>query len=251
MPLASLFSQRPIGPTTGSIRSHVPLRTPSGAQWTESALEKALLLQIDFSPNVVDVITQPSLEYEVDGAPRKYTPDIFLQLGCGLPFQPQYYLIEVKREADLKAKAEQYAPKFAAAREWCRENVGVFRIVTDREIKTPYLQNAQLLRPLLGFDPQDQAIDEYRSALATGPMTVAELRMAMQNRGMPLVDANHGIRVAVANAFIHCDLSVRFTDETLLSLPTWDTVHDHRSSPVLKMIMAAKTGVEQGTNKML
>lgn len=251
MPLASLFTQRVIGSTTGSMRSRVPLRTPSGAQSVESALEKELLLQIDFSQHVVDVITQPSLEYEVDGAVRTYTPDVFLELGPGLPFQSRYYLIEVKRQEDLEANSEKYERKFAAAREWCRNNVGEFRIVTDRQIRAPYLGNAQLLRPLTGQDPEDRIIDAYQAALAQRPMSVGELRDVMQALGMSYLEANAGIRIAVANAFVRCDLSIRFSDDAMLSLPTWESVHDHKESPVLRMIMEAKSQLEQAGNKML
>lgn len=251
MPLASLFTQREIGSTAGSIRSRLVLRTPSGPQQVESALEKELLLQIDLSPNVIDVISQPNIDYEFEGKLIQYTPDFLLHVGPGLPFQPSYYLIEVKREDDLVKNAQKYERKFAGARDWCRQNVGEFRIVTDTEIRTPYLENAKLLRPHLNQNLDEEVLYTFHEVISTDTITVSELRQAMMSDGMPFLDANIAIKIAVANSYICCNLEVRFGDDSQLSTPTWDSVHDNRTSPVLRMIMSAKSGVEQYTNKVL
>ena len=155
MPLNSLFKQREIGITHGSIRSKVPLGTPSGLQTVESALEKDLLVQLMFSGKVYDIISQPILDYEVDGQPRTYTPDFLVQLYPGLLNQPLHFFLEAKRIEQLDAKAATYAPKFSAARQWCRDNTrgGTVRLNWARP-KGPYpageLRSRRSPRPTLG-----------------------------------------------------------------------------------------------------
>ncbi len=50
------FEQRKIGAVYGSMRSRVPLRTPSGSQYVESALESDLLEQLNFTSGVYDLL---------------------------------------------------------------------------------------------------------------------------------------------------------------------------------------------------
>lgn len=241
MPLNSLFKQREIGKTYGSNRSKVPLNTPSGPQVVESALEKNLLLQLIFSGKVSDVITQPILDYEVNGAPRTYTPDFLVQLFPGIASQSLYYLIEVKRAADLDAKSAVHAPKFDAARAWCRDHIGEFRIVTDADVGSPYLINTQLLAHHIGQEPEDNVFNCIKNVVAVQPISVRGLKTCLIGKGIVPMNANVAVEQMVANRYVHCDLARKYSDDTILSALTWQTVHDHDLTPVTRMIRASRS----------
>lgn len=241
MPLNSFFKQREIGTTYGSIRSKVPLGSPSGPQVVESALEKDLLVQLTFSGKVYDVITQPVLDYKVDDVSKTYTPDLLVRLFPGLLHQSLYFFIEVKRVAELDAKSAVQAPKFAAARRWCRDHIGEFRIVTDADIRSPYLANAQLLGHHVGHEPEDEPLMRIRRLLAEAPISVRALRTKLVGEGISQLDANVAVERMVANRFIYCDLAVQYSADTILSATTWETVHDHDLTPVIRMIRASRS----------
>ncbi len=57
-------------------------------------------------------------------------------------------LIEVKYAADLDANRAHLLPTFEAAQAWAAQGGGTFRVATEREVRTPFLQNAKRLLPL-------------------------------------------------------------------------------------------------------
>ena len=131
MVLSEHFEQRKIEATFSSFRSMIPLSTPSGPQHVESELEAELLEQLAFAPGVYDLLTQPIIHYTLDGKPRRYTPDIAVQLHASGDDAPCRYLIEVKRRADLLANASQYALKFQVGRLAAEATGAAFRIMDD------------------------------------------------------------------------------------------------------------------------
>jgi hypothetical protein len=56
-------------------------------------------------------------------------------------------LYEVKYRDDLRAHWQDYRSKFKAARRYACTQGWVFRLITEREIRTPYLKNATFLGP--------------------------------------------------------------------------------------------------------
>mgnify|MGYP002527203255 CR=1 FL=1 len=147
--LKSQFEQRKIGKTAASFRQQTALTTPSGPQWTESALEASAVIQIAFVPTVVDIITQPILRYTLAGKDRQYTPDIaatFAEEGDPIP---QRFIIEVKRREELENKRREFADKFYAAREECAKIGFEFRVLHEGHLETAYYRNALNLLPVL------------------------------------------------------------------------------------------------------
>ncbi|WP_375751988.1 TnsA endonuclease N-terminal domain-containing protein [Vibrio sp. HN007] len=72
---------------------------------------------------------------------RCYTPDALVSFTE----QPQQ-LVEVKYEAELKEKWSELKPKFKAATKLARSKGWVFKIYTERRIRTPFLTNARFLK---------------------------------------------------------------------------------------------------------
>jgi TnsA-like endonuclease N terminal/TnsA endonuclease C terminal len=116
----------------------------------ESALERDLYLLIDFDDAVARFEEQPvTIPYrDPAGVSRTYTPDVLVYYHSGLADQQdrQPVLYEVKYRDDLRANWGDYKPKFKAARRYARVQGWTFRLITEREIRTPYLKNAKFLR---------------------------------------------------------------------------------------------------------
>lgn len=129
-----------------SRRSHIigfqPLAT--GTTEHESALERDFVTLTSFLHPDASIISQPiSLSFRDGATSRRYTPDFLVRH----PASPAE-LIEVKYRADLRDNWRRLKPGFLAARDWAREHGAVFRIATERSIRSPTLVNAKRLLPL-------------------------------------------------------------------------------------------------------
>lgn len=115
----------------------------------ESSLERDFLLLLDFDPDVEFYEAQPlKITYDDRGRRRTYTPDVFVRYRTD-PFQAQPtppLLCEVKYRDDLRQHWTDYWPKFRAAQRYARQQGWRFRLVTERYIRTPYLENVKFLR---------------------------------------------------------------------------------------------------------
>lgn len=233
------FEQRAVEATYGSFRSYVPLLTPSGSQWTESELETELLEQLAFAPFVFDLITQPIIHYTLDGEPRRYTPDIIMQLDGTGDDLPSRYIIEVKRREELERNAAKHALRFQVGR-ICAEEIGAaFRVMDESRIRTPYLRNARLLgHHLLRYldDHEDDALCRMRD---NGPMTVTEAIIHLGRDGFAEPDARHIIEHGVARRYVHADLAVPFSDDTIVSDHLNGLVAAVRKDPILRLLQDA------------
>ncbi len=121
----------------------------------ESPLERDFYVLLDFNPAVARVEVQPvRIEYLApDGRKTHYTPDalIFHTPESGL----NPVLCEVKPHAELAQEWEKLRPRFKAAVRHCRHEGWVFHIYTDREIRTPYLENVRFLRGYVEMAPNE------------------------------------------------------------------------------------------------
>jgi len=122
----------------------------SGQQY-ESALERDLLDLLAFDLNVDRAETQPvTIEYlGDDGRLHPYTPDVLILYRRDiLPARDMpHILVEVKYRDEYRGRYHELKQRFRAARRYAHERGWVFRVLTEREIRTPYLGNARFLRP--------------------------------------------------------------------------------------------------------
>lgn len=116
-----------------------------GAAQFESTLERDFLALLEFSQEVKNIDPQPvKIEWlDVNGCRRSYTPDVFVEFIEDVGKHPCLY--EVKYRSELLEKWAEFRPKFKAALHFARERGWRFKIVTEREIRTPYLVNARFL----------------------------------------------------------------------------------------------------------
>jgi hypothetical protein len=114
----------------------------------ESTLERDFLLLLDSNPDVESFEEQPiSIEFRDEhGQRRKYNPDVFVcyKEKCGQIRKPM--LCEVKYHEDLRENWQQYERKFRAAQSYSCDQGWRFRLVTEKYIRSPYLENIKFLR---------------------------------------------------------------------------------------------------------
>ena len=120
----------------------------------ESSLERDWLMALDFDWRIAQVVEQPfTLSYALDGKVRRYTPDVLAEFDDGKSRWTVVY--EVKPHEALQDTWAHFRPRFKAAVHYCRARGWRFRIVTERDIRTPYVANVKFLRRYRGIAVQD------------------------------------------------------------------------------------------------
>ncbi len=137
----------------------------------ESSLERDFLLLLDFDPDVKCFEEQPvKIIYDdANGRRRTYTPDVLVRYRNDSP-QAKHtkpLLCEVKYRDDLRQHWAEYRPKFRAAGRYARQQGWRFRLVTERHVRTPYLENVKFLRPYRTLPVNDSYRTQLLSTLAT------------------------------------------------------------------------------------
>lgn len=115
----------------------------------ESTLERDLFTLLEFDPNVTDYEEQPvKIDYELlTGRLSRYTPDARAILRehplSGEPVPP--VLIEIKYRKDLQIDLPGLRQRMRAGARFAKQNGWTFRVLTERHIRSPFLDNARLL----------------------------------------------------------------------------------------------------------
>lgn len=115
----------------------------------ESTLENDFYQLLRFDLYVSRIKEQPVKIKFTDpaGKIRSYTPDVLVSfredLRPAINMKP--WLCEVKYRGDLWENWQEYRPKFKAAVHFAKKNGWRFRIITEKEVRTPFLKNARFL----------------------------------------------------------------------------------------------------------
>ncbi len=128
--------------------------TPGFGEY-ESTLERDLVEILRFDPNVHTFTPQPlGIPYRhADGRTRTYTPDGLVVFKPQLSMLPVLY--EVKYRKDFRKDWKALMPKFRAAKAYCLDRGWRFEVYTEREIRTPYLDNVKFLWPYADRVPSE------------------------------------------------------------------------------------------------
>ncbi|MEE4379879.1 MAG: TnsA endonuclease N-terminal domain-containing protein [Candidatus Competibacteraceae bacterium] len=140
-----------------SVTGRVPSQKMARLVAYESPLERDFYLMLEFDRGVDYYEEQPlaiSYQHPTVGK-RTYTPDVlvryFKDKSLGGPRAPE--LFEIKPRDELRRNWTDFKPKFKAARRYARKKGWRFIIVTEREIRTPYLDNAKFLMRYIHDQP--------------------------------------------------------------------------------------------------
>ena len=124
---------------------------PDGNRY-ESALERDFMLLMQFDP-AVDVYTpQPlTVQYKsADGRPRRYTPDGLIEWRSDLSLHDSRpVLVEIKYREAFDGKWKEWRERCRAVNEYVNDRGWLFEIHTERDIRTPALENVRFLLPYL------------------------------------------------------------------------------------------------------
>lgn len=138
---------------TQSVGSKVQLPGQTGHVRTESALETNFVLLMGFDTQVERVESQPvTVPYnDPQGKAHTYTPDFLVRyFSDPVTKEPRAPLLaEVKPAAILERKRDEFAPRFSAARAYAQVRGWTFAVYTERDILSPYLDNARFLMPYI------------------------------------------------------------------------------------------------------
>lgn len=121
----------------------------------ESTLERDFLTLLEFDESVESFEVQPvKLEWQnPEGKSRSYTPDV-LTFHSAEDKKPILY--EVKYRSELKEKWDTFRPKFKKAVKFSVQQGWRFKLMTEKEIRTPYLETAKFLLPFVRRGPADE-----------------------------------------------------------------------------------------------
>jgi hypothetical protein len=184
----------------------------------ESTLERDFLKLLEFSPDVSRYEVQPvTIEWRSkQGQPRSYTPDVWVEFRDDLKVKP--WLCEVKHRSDIKKNWADLHPKFRCGIRHARSVGAQFRLITEVEIRTPFLSNAVFLLP---FRQQMRPKNEIDAVLETlrrcGKTTVENLLKVFSTDLWEQAEWLPTVWHLVANFRIGADLDVKLTQIS----PVW------------------------------
>lgn len=154
-----------------------------GSAQFESTLERDFLALVEFSSDVEDFEVQPvKIEwYDNLDTPRSYTPDALVTFAPATGKQP--WLCEIKYRADIKKYWDTLHPKFLKGISYAKQHGWKFRIITEVEIRNPYLDNVRFLMPFRFRQTSASMIDSLLRRLNTlGHTTPAKLIANMSEK---------------------------------------------------------------------
>lgn len=153
-----------------------------GSAQFESTLERDFLALLEFSSEVANFEVQPiKIEWtDRQGTSRSYTPDALVTFAPSLAQRP--WLCEVKYRADIKKYWDELHPKFLQGIQYAKQRGWKFRLITEVEIRTPYLDNVRFLMPFRFRSPSAPMIESLLSQLKLIKQSIpSELIASMAN----------------------------------------------------------------------
>lgn len=209
---------RKIGLCYRSVGGRVPIGAGRAAVAVESTLERDFALLQRFDPDVAGIEEQPvRIEYrDGQGTKRRYVPDFLVTYrDRGRPTR----LVEVKYSTDQHLLAGSLEERFTAARAYATERGWVFALVTEKEIRTPRLENATFLLPFRDRPPDPVFRSRMLEVTARKPVTVQELADFVAGDTGDRARVLPSLWALVARLEITADLDQPITMQTVLRPP--------------------------------
>lgn len=120
----------------------------TGPAQFESTLERDFYTLLEFAPEVSFYEVQPVAISWNDGLrSRRYTPDVIVFYREDTRPRLRTMLCEVKYRSELRDRWTELHPKLRSGVHYARQNSMRFKIITETEVRTPYLANAKFLLP--------------------------------------------------------------------------------------------------------
>jgi len=185
----------------------------------ESTLERDFLHGMPFVSHLIRIEEQP---IRIHGQDFSYTPDFNLELRVepsrlhGVEFT---HLIEVKPLAVLQRDWTKLRPRMELGLEFSRAKGWNFKILTEKEIRSPELSILQFLRRFLEALPNPELKAWLLQELATQPRTLLDLLVGSQRvLGLPPRSSLPTIWHLVATKAVYLSDPPRIGYESLISV---------------------------------
>ena len=208
---------RKIGKNARSVTGYISKQPKNVLVQFESTLERDFINLLEFDYEVMDYIEQPvTIEYIMDGRHRYYTPDFLVRYMPSDPQRPPM-LCEIKYTEDLIKYSSELKPKFEAAKKYCKGKGYTFEVLTEENIRSPYLTNVKFLRH---YKNKLSEVNTYdidmllNNLMKLEPTTAAELLSSCTELFEKKAELTYVLWVLVANHRIECDLTSRLTMNT-------------------------------------
>lgn len=173
-------------------------------------------------PSVEGVEGQPvRIEYlAITGRKVYYTPDALVTYkpdpNTGMT-RPSL-LCEIKYRDEYRSKFVELKPKIVAARAFAKSKGWIFRVVTDREIRTTKFSNLRFLSAFRDRNPERAILDHLsRTFELHGSCTPLELLRSISDDQLEQAAAIPTLWWMVAHRHVYVDLSVPLTMNSQLS----------------------------------
>jgi len=107
----------------------------------ESSLERDFIYIAEYDNQVIKYMEQPlKIWYYHDNIKKCYVPDFWVEYNNG-----KKEIVEIKYKDDIEKPSEELFIKLLQADKFCKANNLDFKVLTENEIRTPYLKNAKFL----------------------------------------------------------------------------------------------------------
>lgn len=169
-----LVSVRNIPPNRRSVTGLLPSRKNGRMVAFESALERDLATILEFDDAVLSFHEQP-VELHYSRAGRRCppgVPDFLVTYREHVGRRP--LLVDVKYRKELFERWSELKPRLLAAKRRARAEGWDYRILTEVELRTPYLANARFLLPYQRCAPDPIHSRQLLDALRTMEHTSAQ-----------------------------------------------------------------------------
>ncbi|MFZ5721550.1 MAG: Tn7 transposase TnsA N-terminal domain-containing protein [Pseudomonadota bacterium] len=213
--LSTAPTPRALSATRGTLR--VPFDgAPVGF---ESSFERDFLVSCRIEPRIRKVRAQQLQIRYLDHArmtERRYTPDfvVDLQASADVPFTR--VVVEVKRLEDLWRSRRDMRAAYAAARVWAwKQPATIFKVVTDLQMNSGWLTNAQLLSPYLDRPHDADLIELIRTKMRSlESARIRELVASVTGRGFSSHRTLAAIYRMMALGELQCDRGLPISSMT-------------------------------------
>jgi len=185
----------------------------------ESTLERDFIYLLEFDSNVDRYEEQPmAVQYYAGRRLITHVPDFKVRYHTA-DKQRSTVIFQVKYRDDLLTNWKKYHPALRATKRFARDHGWEARIVTDREIRIPRLQNVKRLLPF-----RLHLIDEDEASLCTellrpSPLALKALLSFLQEHGKEPAAMLPTIYSLIVGQRISIDLDVPLAPQTILTLP--------------------------------
>ena len=178
----------------------------------ESTLERDFVTVLEFSPDIDQFEVQPvTIKWQTsDQVHHKHTPDALIYFKPEINRIP--WLCEVKYRSDIAKNWAEYKPKFKQGIHLAKEHGWRYKIITEVEVRTPFLGNWQFLMRFKTIKPTDTAISSILHRLSEQQTsTPSALLTSLATDKYAQAELIPTLWHLIANRLIGADLQIELT----------------------------------------